>query len=284
MMNFAGINHNTARMKRTLLIVFMLIISIGEIFPLIWLFDFSLMKSGDLFGSHVLMWPDPPQWSNYVKAFEQGNIMHYLFNSVLINTITVIATVVISLMVSYACIRMKWKLSGIVLKVLMLGLMIPIHATLLPNFIIYDKLDILDTLPGLLIPYVAFSLPQAIFIMSGFIETVPRELEEAAVMDGCGIYRIIFKIIFPVVKPAIITVAIMTFLNTWNEFIMAMTYLSSETWKTLPFAVTNFAGQYASDVAAQFAVMTLTALPSLIVFIILNKQITKGVMMGAVKG
>lgn len=283
-MSFAGINHTSAKMKRTLLIVFLLIVSIGEIFPLVWMFDFSLAKSGDLFGSHILIWPETPQWSNYAKAFEQGNILHYLLNSLIINTITVLATVVISLMVSYACTRMKWKLSGTVLKVLMLGMMIPIHATLLPNFIIYDKLDILDTLPGLLIPYVAFSLPQAIFIMSGFVETVPRELEEAAVMDGCGIYRIIFKIILPVVKPAIVTVAIMTFLNTWNEFIMAMTYLSSETWKTLPFAITNFIGQYSSDVAAQFAVMTLTALPSLIVFIILNKQITRGVMLGAVKG
>ncbi len=283
-MNFAGINHGSARAKRTILIAFMLVVALGEIFPLIWMFDFSLAKSGDLFGNQMLVWPDPPQWSNYVKAFEQGNILHYMLNSIIINTITVIATIVISLMVSYACIRMKWKLSGTVLSILMLGMMIPIHATLLPNFIIYDKLDLLDKLPGLLIPYVAFSLPQAIFIMSGFIETVPRELEEAAVIDGCGIYTIIFRIVLPVVKPALVTVAILTFLNTWNEFIMAMTYLSSDTWKTLPFAVTNFAGQYASDVAAQFAVMTLTALPSLIVFIILNKQITKGVMIGAVKG
>lgn len=283
-MNFAGIHHGSARTKRTILIAFMLIVAMGEIFPLIWMFDFSLAKSGDLFGSHPLIWPDPPQWSNYVKAFEQGNILHYMLNSIIINTITVVATIFISLTVSYACIRMKWKLSGTVLRILMLGMMIPIHATLLPNFIIFDKLDLLDKLPGLLIPYVAFSLPQAIFIMSGFIETIPRELEEAAVIDGCGIYRIIFRVIMPVVKPALVTVAILTFLNTWNEFIMAMTYLSSDTWKTLPFAVTNFAGQYASDVAAQFAVMTLTALPSLIVFIILNKQITKGVMMGAVKG
>lgn len=283
-MNFAGLNHGSARAKRTLLIAFMLVVALGEIFPLIWMFDFSLAKSGDLFGNHMLVMPDPPQWSNYVKAFEQGNILHYMLNSIIINTITVLATIVISLMVSYACIRMKWKLSGTVLRILMLGMMIPIHATLLPNFIIYDKLDLLDKLPGLLIPYVAFSLPQAIFIMSGFIETIPRELEEAAVIDGCGIYTIIFKIVLPVVKPALVTVAILTFLNTWNEFIMAMTYLSSDTWKTLPFAVTNFAGQYASDVAAQFAVMTLTALPSLIVFIILNKQITKGVMIGAVKG
>ncbi len=283
-MNFAGINHGSAKTRRTILIAFMLIVALGEIFPLIWMFDFSLAKSGDLFGNQMLVWPDPPQWSNYVKAFEQGNVLHYMLNSIIINTITVVATIVISLMVSYACIRMKWKLSGTVLRILMLGMMIPIHATLLPNFIIYDKLDLLDKLPGLLIPYVAFSLPQAIFIMSGFIETVPRELEEAAVIDGCGIYTIIFKIVLPVVKPALVTVAILTFLNTWNEFIMAMTYLSSDTWKTLPFAVTNFAGQYASDVAAQFAVMTLTALPSLIVFIILNKQITKGVMLGAVKG
>lgn len=141
-----------------------------------------------------------------------------------------------------------------------------------------------DTIWSLLIPYVAFSLPQGLFLMTSFLESVPVEIEEAAVMDGCGIYRIIFKIILPMMKSSIATVSIMTFLNNWNEFMMASTYLSSPKWKTLPFSVLEFTGQYSSNYAVQFAVMALTAAPAVIVYIILNKHITKGVAMGAVKG
>jgi len=192
--------------------------------------------------------------------------------------------VILSLMMSYAFVRMEWRASNKVLTYVLLGLMIPIHATLLPNFIIFKNVGIADSYLGLIIPYVAFSLPQAVFLMTGFIGSIPRAIEESAIMDGCGIFRILFSIIMPLSKPAIVTVTVTTFLNTWNEFIMAATYLTSDKFRTLPFAVYNFSGQYVSNYAVQFAVMTVVALPSLIVYIILNEQVTKGVTLGAVKG
>lgn len=137
---------------------------------------------------------------------------------------------------------------------------------------------------ALLIPYVAFSLPQGFFLTSSYMDSVPKELEEAAVIDGCGVYRTLLIIVLPMMKASIATVSIMTYLNNWNEFVMAMTFLSSPDWKTLPFAVLEFTGQYSSDYAIQFAVMTLSALPAIIIYILLNKNITKGVAMGAVKG
>jgi raffinose/stachyose/melibiose transport system permease protein len=283
-MDFAGTNSAAKKRSRIFLIVFMCIIAVGELFPLVWLFDFSFVKSGDLFASNILIWPSPPQWKNFELAFQQGKVGQYFINSVLVNTITVVATVIISLFAAYACTRMKWKFNRTVMNILLLGMMIPIHATLLPNFLVFSKLGLTDTIWGLLIPYTAFALPQGIFIMAGFLDSVPRALEESAVIDGCGIFRIIFRIIFPIVKPAIVTIAIMTFLNTWNEFVMAMTYLTTDTWKTLPFSILNFAGQYSSNYAAQFAVMALSALPALIAFVLLNKQITKGITMGAIKG
>ena len=124
------------------------------------------------------------------------------------------------------------KRAFFVKTILLLGMMIPIHATLLPNYKIYNTLGLTDTIWALLIPYVAFSLPQGLFLMTGFIDSIPWEMEEAAVMDGCGINRIVFQIITPMLKPSIATVAIMTFLNNWNEFIMASTYLSTPKWKT----------------------------------------------------
>lgn len=274
----------TASIKKCIFLTIMLVMALGQFFPLIWMIDFSLCKSGDLFASGILKWPDPPQFQNYVTAWVHGKIPYFLFNSIFINAITIIATVFLSLIMGYAFTRMNWKLKGFFLTVIMMGMMIPIHATLLPNFITFSKIGLIDTYQGLIIPYVAFSMPLGIYIMTGFLESLPRSIEESAIIDGCSIYGLILKVVFPMTKPSIVTVAIMTFLSSWNEFIMAVTYLNSNKYKTLPFAVMNFAGEYASDYAVQFAVMTLTAIPAIAVYTLMNEQITKGVTLGAVKG
>lgn len=275
---------NNNKIGKIILWIVLVMVAVIQLFPLIWLVDFSLGSSNEMFTNGLLIIPEKIRWDNYVKAFVDGNFLHYLKNSVLINVLAVVLVVIISIMAAFACQRMKWKLSGLVSTLLVMGMMIPIHATLLPNYKIYSMLHLTDTLWALLIPYVAFSLPQGMFLMTGFIQSAPKELEEAAVMDGCGIYRIVFQIITPILKPSIATVAIMTFLNNWNEFMMASTYLSTPKWKTLPFSVLEFTGEYSSNYAVQFAVMALTAAPAVIVYVILNKHITKGVAMGAVKG
>lgn len=271
-------------LSKVILFAVLLVIAVIQIFPLIWLLDFSLASSNEMFTSGLLIIPEKIRWDNYVKAFVDGNFLLYLKNSLLINFLAVFFVLLISIMAAFACNRMHWKLNGFVRTLLLMGMMIPIHATLLPNYKIYSALHLTDTIWALLIPYVAFSLPQGMFLMGSFLESVPKELEEAAVIDGCGIYRIIFVIVTPLLKASITTVSIMTFLNNWNEFMMASTYLSTPKWKTLPFSVLEFTGEYSSNYAVQFAVMALTAAPAVIVYIILNKHITKGVAMGAVKG
>jgi len=271
-------------MKKSILWIILIIVAVIQIFPMVWLVNFSLASSNEMFTSGLLVIPKKIQWGNYVKAFVDGHFLKYLFNSLLVNGLAVVFVILLSIMSAFACRRMRWKLSGLVKTLLVMGMMIPIHATLLPNYKIYNMIGITDTIWALLIPYVAFSLPQGLFLMTSFLESVPKELEEAAVMDGCGIYRIVFQIVTPLLKPSIATIAIMTFLNNWNEFMMASTYLSSPKWKTLPFSVLGFIGEYSSNYAVQFAVMALTAAPAVIVYIILNKHITKGVAMGAVKG
>ncbi|MCD8012402.1 MAG: carbohydrate ABC transporter permease [Lachnospiraceae bacterium] len=270
--------------KRRIWIAVFIVIAFIQLFPLIWLIDFSLCKSNELFTSGILVWPEEIQWVNYFLAFRDGHFLHYLGNSLLINTLAVVLVILISVMASFACTRMHWKLKNVAAVIMVMGMMIPIHATLLPNYVIYDRLKLTDTIWALLIPYVAFSLPQGYFLTSGFMSSIPRELEEAALIDGCGVYRVVFTIILPLMKSSIATVAIMTYLNNWNEFMMATTYLSSDKWKTLPFCILEFTGQYSSNYAVQFAVMALSAAPAIIVYVFLNKHITKGVALGAVKG
>ncbi|HHX61263.1 MAG TPA: carbohydrate ABC transporter permease [Epulopiscium sp.] len=272
------------KISKKIMMTWLIVVAVIQIFPLVWLFNFSLASSNELFTNGLLIIPKKIQWGNYVKAFVDGNFLLYLKNSLLINTLAVVLVIIISIMASFACTRMTWKLSGTVRNILLLGMMIPIHATLLPNYVIYDKLRLTDTIWALLIPYVAFSLPQGIFLTSSFMASIPKEMEEAALIDGCGVYRTIAVIITPLMKSSIATVAIMTYLNNWNEFMMASTYLSSKTWKTLPFSVLEFTGQYSSNYAVQFAVMALTALPAIIIYILLNKHIIEGVSAGAVKG
>ena len=258
----AGAGKKKKKTMKPLLWIVLIIVAVIQIFPLIWLVDFSLASSNEMFTSGLLIIPEKIQWGNYVKAFVDGHFLLYLKNSILINGLAVLLVIIVSIMAAFACRRMRWKLSGLVKTLLLMGMMIPIHATLLPNYKIYNTLGLTDTIWALLIPYVAFSLPQGMFLMTSFMESIPVELEEAAVMDGCGIYRIIFQVITPMLKSSIVTVAIMTFLNNWNEFMMASTYLSSPTWKTLPFSVLEFTGQYSSNYAVQFAVMALTAAPA----------------------
>jgi len=272
------------RLKRYLLYAVLILLAVGQLFPLIWLLDYSLLKSGDLFGTEFLKLPNPPQWSNYVKAWIDGLIFPYFINSVIITGSTVLFTVLAAFLLAYACTRMQWRLSGAVYGLVMLGMMIPIHATLLPNFQLFAKMGLLDTYWGLIIPYVAFNLPFSTLVFTGFLQTVPRALEESALIDGCSIWGMMFRIVAPITKPAVVTVSVMTFVSAWNEFIMANTYLSSDRCRTLPFSVIKFIGYYTADYATQFACMMLVALPILIVYGFLNRYITEGVTMGALRG
>ena len=272
------------KVSTVLMALVLILLAVIQIFPLVWMLNFSLASSNELFTKGLLIIPQRIRWDNYVSAFVDGHFLLYLKNSLLINTMAVLLVLVISVMAAFACTRMRWKLRGFVRTVLLMGMMIPIHATLLPNFVIYDQLRITDKIWALLIPYVAFSLPQGIFLTIGFMSAIPKEIEEAAIIDGSGIYRMLITIITPMMSTSLVTVSIMTYLNNWNEFMMAMTYLRSPTWKTLPFAILEFTGQYSSNYGVQFAVMALTALPAVVIYVLLNKHITKGVAMGAVKG
>ncbi|QOS79420.1 carbohydrate ABC transporter permease [Paenibacillus sp. JNUCC31] len=264
--------------------VFLSIIALLQLFPLIWLINNSFNTSADFYSEHILKWPLDPQWQNYVNAWVDGNMLKYMFNSVFVTSVTIVLTVILSLTLSYAFTRMQWKMRSFFFTIILLGIMIPIHATLLPNFVIFKWLGLTDSYLGLILPYTAVSVPFNMFILTGFLRSIPKEMEESAVIDGSGIYRIVFGIIAPLTKPAIVTVIITTFLNCWNEFIMASTFISNEALKTLPFSVMNFTGVYSSDYGSQFAVMVLTTIPAIVIYAFFNDQITKGVMEGAVKG
>ena len=272
------------KIAKFLIFILLAFLVIAQIFPLIWLFTYSINKSGDLFGPALLSFPKEPQWINYQKAFTQGRIPAYLLNTLIIVIPSVTLGTILPFCLAYACTRMEWKLKKFVWALVILGMTIPIHTTLLPNFLWFKVFNLLDTHLALIISYMAFTMSFNSIVFSGLLMSIPKSMEESAFIDGSGYFTILTKIIAPMSVNGFITVGIMTFLNHWNEFIMANTFLSSESNRTLPFSIIRFAGQYASDYAAQFAVMFLVALPPLIFYFAFNKWMLAGVTAGAIKG
>ncbi len=270
--------------QRTLLYAALVGFGLMQLFPLVWVGSYSLQRSGDLFGDELLSFPTDPQWQNYVRAFRDGRILRYGLNSLVVVSISTALTTVLSFCLGYAITRMQWRLKALGVAAVTMGMVIPIHTTLLPNFIWFAKLRLIDTHLGVIIPYVAFTLSFSTLVYMGHFKTLPRSIEEAALMDGASWPRILWSVVAPMSLPATMTVAVMTFLNNWNEYIMANTYLATDDLRTLPFSIVRFQGQYSSDYAVQFACMVLVALPALLLYFVFSRRIMEGATAGAIKG
>lgn len=259
------------------------VFAITCLYPMIWLFLASFKTNDELYSNP---WGLPINFrlTNYISAFVDGNIGRYFMNSVVITVAAVVVGVCLSCMVSYAITRMEWKLSKLTLKMFMLGMMIPVYASIIPLFSMFNRMGILNTRLSVIIPHVAFCFPMAIFILTGFLSTIPRDIEEAAVVDGCSIYRVFFQIILPIMKSSIVTVAVIVFINIWNDLLLPQIFLTDQSKMTLPVGLTEFQGQYATDYASMIAAVVITIIPSIIVYILLHKNIMQGMVAGAVKG
>jgi raffinose/stachyose/melibiose transport system permease protein len=277
-------HYRTSRtITKILIFIFLGVIVLAQVFPFVWLFSYSIKRSGDLFGPELLSFPKEPQWINYYRAFTQGRIPVYLANTLMIVIPSVFFGTILPFCLAYACTRMDWKLKKLVWSIVLVGLTIPIHTTLLPNFLWYRIFHLIDTRLALIISYMAFTMSFNAILFSGFLISIPKSMEESAFIEGAGYFTVLRKIIAPIAANGFITVGINSFISHWNDFLMANTYLSTESKRTLPFSIIRFAGQYASDYAVQFAVMMLVALPPLIFYAVFNKWMLAGVTAGALK-
>ena len=183
------------------------------LFPVYWMLTFSLKDNAEIFGANVVGLPQQWLWSNYARAATLGRMDLYFLNSFLIAVISIVITLAASCMATYAMTRLVWKGRERMNKFFMLGLTIPIHAAILPLYIVLGKVHMLNSLQALFIPYSAFSLSMGILICTGFMGDIPYDLDEAAFLDGCGVWGIFFRVIVPLMTPAVATVGIYTFLQ-----------------------------------------------------------------------
>ncbi|MDR1772264.1 MAG: carbohydrate ABC transporter permease [Hungatella sp.] len=255
-----------------------------QIFPLFWLLTFSLKDNTDIFQGNMIGLPKIWHFENYAHAFMGGNVGRYLVNSIIVTTATIMIVCMASLMASYALIRMKWRLRKLFQMMFIMGITIPIHAALLPVFIMMRQAHLINTYWCLIIPYSAFAVPMAIMISSGFITSIPVELEEAACIDGCSIYKIFIRIILPLMKPSLSTIAIFTFLQSWNELMFAVVFISKPVYRTLTVGIQSLVGQYTTDWGPIGAGLVVATFPIIIIYVILSKQVQQSLIAGSVKG
>ncbi len=271
--------------KIWLVIKYILLISftITCLYPIFWLLQASFKTNKELYTN---TWGMPASFSlvNYKDAIFTGGILRYFGNSVLIAVSVVIVTAILATMVSYAITRMDWKLSKLVYTLFLAGMMVPIYGLIIPMFSIFKRMGILNTYLAVIIPQIALGFPMSIFIICGFMQGIPRELEEAAIIDGCTVIQCFFQVIVPIAKSSVVTVMVVQFLNVWNDLLLPRIFLTNQAKMTLPVGLTNFKAQYSTNYVGMIAAVILTIIPSIIVYVALHKQIMEGMVAGAVKG
>ncbi|WP_018930512.1 MULTISPECIES: carbohydrate ABC transporter permease [Gracilibacillus] len=269
--------------KRSTIYLILFLFTIVNAYPIFWMIMNSF-KTGQEFSFDPFGLPNEWVFTNYVEAWVTANIGSYFFNSLFVGIVALLICILVGAFASYFLSRFQFRGRNLLYGFFVVGLLVPIHATLVPMFILMQKLGFLNTHLALIFPYVAFNLPITIFLLTSFMSSFPKEIEESAIMDGCGPFRIFWSIILPMSRPALATAVILNFINNWNEFSFALVLINDKALSTLPLGLANFAGEYTTNYTAQMAGLTLVLIPTILFYLIMEKQIVNGMTQGAVKG
>lgn len=265
--------------------VVIFLICVIEIYPLFWMLTASLKQQSE--------WSEYPAYAlnkgfhfqNYVDAWTRGNMATFFKNSLITTLISLVFIVIFSVTVGFAVTKMQWKLRKAVAKYFTFGIMIPVAVALIPLFQIYNKAHLLNTRACLILTYIAFGLSLSIYLVQGYLRSFPDDIMEAAVIDGCGIYKMMWHIVVPLMKNAIVTVLVLQFFFKWNDLLFSMTFISDSSLKTIQTGLLYFSDEFGSkNWGAIFASVSMSVFPMLILYTVLNKKLMEGMMAGAVKG
>lgn len=262
------------------------------IYPMFWLVATSLKTSYNIFKSPWAL-PETFQWINYKNAMEKGDLARKIWNSVVVDSIALVLILLFSAMAAYVLARFRFRGNRALFAMFLSGMTIPVFLAVVPLFMLINRMSIpvidvplLGTRTGLVIIYVAYSLSFTIFVLTGFFRSLPWELAEAAVIDGCSPSQVFWKIMLPLAKPGLATAGIFVFIGLWNEYPLALVLMTDESRHTLPLGIANLATtqKYAADWGALFAGLTVGILPTLLLYVVFQRQIEEGLTAGAVKG
>jgi N-acetylglucosamine transport system permease protein len=264
---------------------FLMFWAVAVIFPMVWLIFSSLKTDQELFFSP---WAAPKvlQWDNFVRAWNSARVGDFFFNTLIVVIPALIFTLIISAMTAYVLARFQFPGRNFLFYLFLGGMLFPVFLALIPLFSLVNNLGLLNTYVGLILVYIAYSLPFTVFFLTGFFKTLPGELQEAAIIDGANQYQAFFLVMLPLASPALISMGIFNFLGMWNQYILPLVLVSDENKYVLSqgLAFMLFKQFYQNDWSALFAALTLVMVPTLIVYIVFQRQIQSGMTTGALKG
>jgi len=254
-------------------------------FPLLWLLSASFKTSSELNSLAVNLLPAVWEFGNYITALERQSLIAAAGNSVLVSVSTMVITVLLSMPMAYALARLKGRLRAAGTVWILTSQVFPSILIIIPLFLVLRTIQLNDTLLGLILVYVTFTMPFTLWMLQGYVAAIPRELEEAAEMDGAGRLTILRRVVLPLLAPGLVATAMFTFVSAWNEFFLALVLIQSPELYTLPIALRSFLGAEGQTQLGPLAAGAILAtIPSLIIFSILQKKLTGGMLAGAVKG
>lgn len=252
--------------------------------PFIFIVFTSLKSPADVTSTGAFMPPVDVAWDNYSSAWNRGSFARSFVNSIIITIVKVPLGLAISAMAAYALAKMRLKFGKALLLLVVFGTMIPFQVMLAPLFTLVNSFGLIDTYPGVILPYIAFGVPYQVFILHGFFKGIPKELSEAALIDGASHFTIFRRIFLPVCLPVLAALFILDFVSTWNEFAMALVLLQDQKMWTLPLGLMSFQGQFSSNYGELNAAIVMTVLPATLVYLIFQRYFVSGLTSGAVKG
>jgi raffinose/stachyose/melibiose transport system permease protein len=274
------INHFMLKVFKYVFIVIIILISTV---PLIWVFISSFKTNTEIMNSAFSL-PKSFDLSNYLMVFKMSPIVKFYLNSIIVAVFGTALNLIVLGMSAYIVARYNFKGKKIFVAIVSMALLIPGAALLQPLYLTIKRAGLYDRLLGLILVYAGFGLPTSLYILSSYFLTIPKAIEESAYLDGAGFLRTFFSVILPIAKPGFSTAAVIQFLLCWNEFQFALTLTTGNNSRTLPLALYYFKTQFATNYGALFATTIIVIIPSVIVYMLLQKQVISGLASGAVKG
>lgn len=272
-------------LKSTLVKIFIFILVVIETYPIFWMLTAALKKPAEFVSKPAYALPDGFYFQNFVDAWTRGNMGLFFKNSVINTFVALIFIVIFSMTIGFAVTKMEWKYRDYFKKFFLLGIMVPVATALIPLFQIYNKMGLVNTRTCLILTYIAFGLSLSVFLVTGYMRSLSNEILEAAVIDGCGIYSMMWHIVVPLMKNAAVTVLVLQFFYKWNDLIFSMTFINDTKLKTIQTGLLYFQNEFgAKNWGAIFASVSMSVLPMLVLYMILNKTVIEGMTAGAVKG
>ena len=271
-------------LSAALFYVFLTLFVLVSMFPLIWIFKMSIITRSELFRSPPTLLPANPTGSEYAQIFGDAAFQQALINSVIISGVTTVICLFFGAIAAYAIARLRFGFKGIIMTLILAISFFPGVAIIAPLFIQFSTFGIIDTLASVIITDVVFALPLTVWLLVAFFRELPRDLEEAAKVDGATTVQAFRKVIVPLAAPGVFTTAILTFIFAWNEFLFATTFLLTPQTQPVTVVIPNFASQYTTDYGAQAAAAVVVTVPLVIMVLIFQRRIVSGLTAGAVKG